>query len=424
MEHTSASRRRVFLVLSQTFVPDPAAVGQHMASAAIEMARRGWRVLVYTANRGYDDPSVRYAPREVIGGVEIRRLPLSSFGKKSIFTRVLGTASFLVQSLWLALFTRNVCGILVSTSPPLIGLATLPARILRGVPVIYWAMDLNPDQLIAMGHIKPRGPIAAMLEAANRFILHSASLIITLDRFMAGRLLKRAPIKRKLAIVPPWPQGQPDSSCDAGENPFRARHNLTGKFVIMYSGNHSPANPLDTLLEAMPHFRDDPEIRFVFVGGGVAKKGVERFIRENNLSNALCLPYQPLSELRYSLAAADVHVVSLGNAMVGICHPCKIYGAMSVGRPVLFLGPAPSHVADLLALGNFGVHVRHGDVEGMVRAIRALREMSPDARQHMGRVAAGIVNRGLTEQVLCGRLCDAIERTLAAAGCVCGGPAA
>ena len=80
-------RPRTVVIFSQVFVPDPASVGQHIFDVAAELARRGFRVKVFTANRGYDDPSVVYPKFEVRDGVEIRRLPLSSFGKKSIFTR-------------------------------------------------------------------------------------------------------------------------------------------------------------------------------------------------------------------------------------------------------------------------------------------------------------------------------------------------
>ena len=80
------------------FVPDPASVGQHVADVAFEMARRGYRVRVYTANRGYDDPTRKYPPHESINGVDVVRLPLSSFGKKSMLTRIIGTASFMVQA--------------------------------------------------------------------------------------------------------------------------------------------------------------------------------------------------------------------------------------------------------------------------------------------------------------------------------------
>ena len=170
------------------------------------------------------------------------------------------------------------------------------------------------------------------------------------------------------------------------ENPFIARHGLAGKFVVMYSGNHSPSNPLTTLLEAAVQLEQNDDLRFLFVGGGAGKKEVERYIAEHKLKNVISLPYQPLSELKHSLSAADVHVVSLGQTMVGIIHPCKIYGAMAVGRPILYLGPRPSHVTDLLDRHSIGLQVIHGQVAQMVQAIQTFRSM-PRTLDEMGRTA-------------------------------------
>ena len=64
------------LIITQVYVPDPASVGQHIADVAKEMVRRGWRVVVYTSARGYDDPSQRYPSRESLDGVDVRRLPV------------------------------------------------------------------------------------------------------------------------------------------------------------------------------------------------------------------------------------------------------------------------------------------------------------------------------------------------------------
>ena len=75
--------QRTLLFLTQVFPPDPASVGQHMADAAREMASRGYRVVVLTARRGYEDPSARYPARERLDGVEVVRVPLASFGKAS-----------------------------------------------------------------------------------------------------------------------------------------------------------------------------------------------------------------------------------------------------------------------------------------------------------------------------------------------------
>lgn len=402
--------KKTILVISQTFVPDPASVGQHMADVAVELARRGHRVRVYASARGYENPKLKYPKREDLKGVDVRRLGMASFGKKNIFLRVLGTASFLTQSAFLCLFTPNLQGIFFSTSPPLVGLAAVFAKWVRRVPIAYWAMDLNPDQLILSGRIKEKSATARVLEWVNRRILKNSDFIVALDRFMAGRLLKRGDFEKKMLVMPPWPHEEHISPPPREENPFRKAHGLGDKFVVMYSGNHSPANPLITLLDAAVALRERDDIRFLFVGGGLAKKDVERYIAEHGLKNVVSLPYQPLAELGNSLGAADVHVVSLGNAMVGVVHPCKIYGAMAVGRPILFLGPKPSHVTDILDRLENGKAVMHGDVEGCARAILELREASPASRGQMGRVGQQEVREHLSQSQMCGRFCDGLEK--------------
>jgi len=180
----------------------------------------------------------------------------------------------------------------------------------------------------------------------------------------------------------------------------------------MYSGNHSPANPLKTLLEAAVAYKNDDRVRFLFVGGGLGKKEVEGFAREHSLTNIVSLPYQPLADLRFSLSAADVHVVSLGQEMVGIVHPCKIYGAMTVGRPILFLGPRPSHVADILEENPIGRQVSHGDVPACAAAIQSFLETPPATLAEMGDTAQRVLTQRFTQVHLCGRFCDALEAAL------------
>lgn len=403
---------KTLLILTQVFPPDPTSVGQHIGDVAIEMVRRGYRVIVYTSARGYDDPSIEYPKFENLQGVEVHRLDFSSFGKKTIATRVLGTASFMLQSMFVSLTTPHLSGIFFSTSPPLIGTAAVLAHWIRRFPIAYWAMDLNPDQLIAMGKLGPNDFVTHVLEFANKIILQESSLIVALDRFMGERLRARADVRSKMQIMPPWPHEEHLEPLPHDQNPFRAKHGLEGKFVVMYSGNHSPANPLRTLLDATLAFKDDPGIQFMFIGGGLGKKEVEEHIKTHQLTNVVSLPYQPMNQLRYSLSAADVHVVSLGENMVGIVHPCKIYGAMAVGRPILYFGPKPSHVSDLLDEHDIGEAVPHGDVEFARLAIRRLRAVPPERRAAMGQVAQRVMSERLSQKILCTRFCDYLEQAL------------
>jgi glycosyltransferase involved in cell wall biosynthesis len=409
-------RRRRVVILSQVYVPDPAAVGQQLHNFAAKMAARGHEVIVYCASRGYDDPSVRYPLNETIDGVTVRRYWLPLFNKTVPLLRVLGSLWAMLALLFAAIFTARVDLIFFSTSPPLIGYVATAVAMMKRVPRVYWAMDLNPDQLVAMGKLRVGSPLWRVLESANQFIIRHATLTVALDRFMADRLRSAGRRPADLIVLPPWPHEDVLEQVPHASNGFRHRHGLDDKFVVMYSGNHTPANPLDTLLKAALSLRDDPDIRFAFVGGGMAKKQVNDFLQTHQLANCLSLPYQPLAELHVSLSAADVHVVSLGDDMVGIIHPCKVYGAMAVGRPVLFLGPKPSHVSDLLDKYAIGWHVAHGDVDGCVRVLREIRSASRETLARMGDRAQRALVGQLSQDVICGRLCDAVTELLPASG--------
>lgn len=430
-EPATGSRPTV-LVVSQVYVPDPAAVGQYIHDAAAELASRGLRVVVLTSQAGYEDPTQKYAKREQRDGVEIRRLPLSSFGKSSIALRLLGAASFLSQVLVRSLLMKRPAGLLVSTSPPMCSMAAVLISTLRRVPIVYWAMDINPDQAIALKKVRPGSLAVRALDAVNRSILRRAARIVALDPYMAarletkvgvyantnrkpaaGKLVPRSPIAHKLAVIPPWSLEADVRAIEHDDNPFRREHHLDGKFVFMYSGNMSPAHPLDTILQAALHFRDRRDVVFMFIGGGLEKQKVEAFAERENLDNIRLLPYQPFDQIRYSLSAADVHLVSMGDDMVGIVHPCKVYGAMACSRPLLVVGPRASHAAELVDRYEIGWCVDHDDHTRMIAAIEEVLETPADVLGEMGYRASRAIDNDFSRQALCGDFCDEVETSLA-----------
>ncbi len=401
----------VCIIISQVYVPDPAAVGQYLADAAAEMAHRGYRTVVYTSRRGYEDSSVVYPRREVRDGVEIRRLPLSSFGKDSIKVRLLAQILFLLQAMFHAMFTPGLRGLMVSTSPPACGIGGAIVSLVRRVPIKFWVMDLNPDQLVVMKVVKPKSFPVRLFDAFNLAILHRASDIVVLDRFMAERVARKAPVAHKMQILPPWPQEGWLESIPHAQNAFRQRHVPPGRFAVMYSGLHTPANPLTTLLEAAQRLQADPRLLLMCIGGGNGKKEVDDRIAAG-AQNILSLPYQPLAEIKYSLSAADVHVVSMGDNMVGIVHPCKVYGAMTVARPVLLLGPAQCHISDLIEKHRFGWSIGHGDVAGAEKVLLEILATPPEELQAMGQRAARAIAGTMGRKQLLGQFCDVLQRGL------------
>ena len=405
-------------MVSQVYVPDSTSVGQHFADVAEEMVRRGWDVRVLAASRGYSDPSLRFPPRETRNGVDVRRLPLSSFGKKSIPVRLLAQVLFMIQVVGHGLVTPGLDAVFVSTSPPFAGFGGAIIGMVRRVSFLWWVMDLNPDQMVAAGKLRPTSLFVRVFDWMNRVTLRRAAKVIALDRFMAERLNRKVDVSAKLLVTPPWPHNETPPLDDAGlqrlahaGTNFRTRHGLENCFVVMYSGNHAIQHPLDTLLDAAKQLESEPALKFVFIGGGAGKAGVEQRIAAG-ATNILSLPYQPLETLEDSLGAGDLHVVSMGPEVVGIVHPCKIYGAMAVGRPILFFGPRESHAGEIVEPQHLGWRVEHGDVAATVAAIKQAAGLARPERLEMGQRAAALITADFSRQHLRNEVCSAVEAML------------
>ncbi len=336
-----------FLLLNQCFYPDVVSTAQHLTDLAKELAARGHEVTVLTSDRGYDDPKNRFARSESWNGVTIHRIPSLSLGKETKLKRALNFASFLLVCSLTLLTLKRFDVVVALTSPPLISFLAALFVSLKGGRFCFWVMDLNPDEAIAAGWLREDSLTSQLLQRMLNFSLKRADRTIVLDRFMKARVLQKGANPDHVSVLPPWSHDDAIVYSSKGREAFRAAHNLSEKFVVMYSGNHSPCHPLDTLLEAAQSLSKRPEFAFCFVGGGSEQLKVREFAHQNALNNVICLPYQPLSGLSSSLSAADLHVVVMGENFVGIVHPCKIYNVMAIGVPALYIGPEQSHIADL-----------------------------------------------------------------------------
>lgn len=400
------TEKHTYVFITQVYVPDPNATGQHLADVAEELARRGHDVTVYTSNRGYDEPSNYYPASETRAGVKIRRVPFSHFGKSSIGVRIAGGLSFVAQSVARALTRRHLDAVIVSTSPPMAPFAAIILHALRRARVKYWIMDINPDQIVALGMASPTSPTVRAFNWLNRRILSAAEDVVVLDGMMAERINRKLDVSDKISVLPPWPAHDPAPLVPHERNPFRQKYARDGNRIVMYSGNHGPSSPLTTILEAAKRLRDDPRLLFMFVGGGLGKEEVEAAAGPNVIS----LPYQPRSELVNSLSAADVHIVTVGDAVPGIVHPSKVYGAMAVGRPILLVGPPENHVAEIMKAHEIGWHVLNGDVDGAVRCLREIASMPASELEVRGvRAYQAIVDRGGRSAAI-SRVADVIEK--------------
>jgi glycosyltransferase involved in cell wall biosynthesis len=395
------------LLINQCFHPDHVATAQLLTDLAVGLAEAGHQVTAVASSRGYDDPARRFPVRESWRGIDIHRIWTPGLGKSAKWRRLVDFSTFWLNAARILLFTPRHDVTVCLTSPPLIStLGTVVAKV-HGSAVIPWVMDLNPDEAVAAGWLKEGGVVERVLTLIQNWSFRQASRIVALDRFMAKRLIDKGVRPEVIHIDAPWSHDQAVRFDVSAREAFRAKHGLAGKFIVMYSGNHSPCHPLDTVLAAAAALKTDSRIHFLFVGGGSEFQKVQAFQKDNSLPNITTLPYQPIAELSGSLSSADLHLVVMGDPFVGIVHPCKVYNILSLGIPLLFVGPEQSHGGDLVRrLGDPGYArlAQHGEVDRVIAEIRAAAQRGPLPPNP----AAQALGAEFSHSLLCPRLVELI----------------
>ncbi|GJQ29071.1 MAG: glycosyltransferase WbuB [Phycisphaerae bacterium] len=408
-----AERPLHVLLLNQAFHPDVVATAQMGKDLADALVRRGHRVSAVASRSIYGQSGAVLPRRETIpveggGKMEVYRVGASVFGKAGYAARIADFALFYLLALVKVLTLPRPDVVVCYTTPPFVALVGLLCRWLRGSRAIYWVMDLYPDLPVACGVMKPTAISTRLFERLNRFLLRRSDVDVVLGRCMRDRVLAKGVHPERVTLIPVWADLAGITPLAHAENPYRRTWAPGGEFVVMYSGNFGIGHDADTILNAMRLLKDEPGLRFVFVGGGKRRVQVEAFIKEHGLTHASWYDYQPREALGQSLAAADVHLISLREGVEGIMVPSKLFGIMAAGRASVFVGHPTSEIARVLAEHNAGTTIREGDAAGLADAIRRLKS-DPAAAVAMGERARAAVPGRFDRDTACVRWARLIE---------------
>src|ERR1035438_9355151 len=96
---------------------------------------------------------------------------------------------------------------------------------------------------------------------------------------------------------------------------------------------------------------------------------IKELIKEKNLANILLLPYQDKKMLPYSLACADVGVVTLNSGAENISVPSKTYYILAAGSAILALAPTASELGLLIEKYDCGEIFSGNNVNEVVNFI-------------------------------------------------------
>jgi colanic acid biosynthesis glycosyl transferase WcaI len=361
--------------VNRYFHPDESATSRMLTDLAFRLAASGIRISVVTSRQLYDQPRAALPAYEVVSGVEIHRVTTASRGRGTLLGRALDYATFhLAASVKLLTLLSKGDIVVAKTDPPLISIVTSYVAVLRGAKLINWLQDIFPEVAVALGIRSVPGWFERLLRAARNRSLRRAAVNVVLGNRMRDHLMALGVAPAKIRTVPNWADVRQVTPLPCEHSATRRRLLLEGRFVIGYSGNLGRAHEFSTLLEAARALREEPDFAFLITGGGAKLQELRQAVESEHLSNFHFQPYQPPDQLSDSLAAADVHLVSLLPVLEGLIVPSKIYGILAAGRPAVFIGDLDGDIGTLVREHQCGIAVRVGDGRQLALSLRALRD--------------------------------------------------
>lgn len=285
------------------------------------------------------------------------------YNRTSIFKRLLTWVWGTIQIYFKLLFKYRGWYVVYVTNPPLSYLLSLCLK----NPFSIIVYDIYPDGLTNVG-IKEDNYIYKKWSKWNKKSFSKADTILTLSEGMKKRLSIYIEIN-KIISIPNWSASNDLKPIDKESNIFIKNNNLTNKFIVLYSGNIGISHNVEYIIEVAKNINNIKDIHFLIIGEGGKKKTLEDKVAEYNLENCTFLTWQNIDIMPYSLASADIAVITLNDETSIVAVPSKTYNLLAVGAPLLCIASEKTELYKLVSEYNNGKCFDKNDIDEMSKYI-------------------------------------------------------
>lgn len=373
------------LVVSQYFWPENFRVNDLVR----ELVQRGHEVTVLTGIPNYpvgkvfknyrEQPSAftEYEGAEV---VRVPMLPRGAGGLRLMFNYlsfVLGASSF---GPWRLRGKPADVIFVFEPSPVTVGLPAILLSKIKNAPVVFWALDLWPETLVAIGVL--RSPwVLGWVGQMVRFIYNRCTLVLGQSRGFLGSIAKYCNDKAKIRYFPSWAE---DVFTDANVQSAPEVPEWAYGFTVVFAGNIGEAQDMPAVLDAAERLKDNASIRWIIVGDGRKSDWLQSEVSRRGLDKQVLLPGRfPVERMPSFYAHSDALLVSLKRDQVfSMTIPGKVQSYLMAGIPLL--GMLDGEGAAVIRDAQAGLTCEAGDGAGLAKAVLALASMPPDERRQLG----------------------------------------
>lgn len=392
------------LFVTQYWPPETGAAPARALHFARALERAGHRVRVVTGLPNHPSGVIRpeYAKMrrasERDGGLAVERVWLHATPRKTPFTRLWNHATFAWSALPVALGGPRPDVVLATTPPLFLGVAAWLASVRASAPLVIDVRDDWPRAAVALGEMKP-GLATAALGALAGFLHARAARLIAVTPGMKRQLEGRGVAAGRIVLI--------TNGADTERFTPAAERNGGGPFTVLYAGTHGLVHGMDVLLDAAARLKGRDDIRFLLVGDGVAKPGLERRVAEARLTNVEFRPSVSPEQLVEVIHHADACVATTrAHEFSGETIPVKLFDYLACGRPVV--AAVRGDAADVLRASGGGEVVAPGDGAALASAIERL-VADPAHRAALAAAGPPFVESHYSRRALGSRLVAVLE---------------
>jgi len=366
------------LVLYQYFYPDDVVSAVHLTELSTGLSARGWDVVAMPCNRGCREESRTYGSRDSVQGVTIRRVWRPRFRQSTNFGRIANAIWMIAAWSFMAINPRIKCDVVIIGTDPILSVVTAIAwRFARPrVRIAHWCFDLHPETAIADGILTDSSPAVRLVRGVLRRAYRCCDLIADIGGCMRQKLSHYNHNARTVTL-PPWGLEEPRVPAPV---PGAARESLFGdaRLGLLYSGSFGRAHTYSTLLQLAELVAADG-VNLTFSVRGNREQALREAVGAGP-RNAKMGGFVPQEQLAQQLASADIHVVSLHEDWTGTVVPSKFFGALAIGRPVIFAGSSESAIARWIATHQVGWVLNADTLSAVAAELRRLASDPADLK--------------------------------------------
>lgn len=341
------------------------------------------------------------------GGVHIYRckeIPRKNNTSLRIFLNYISFPFFARLSLRRLKKKRYDAILSYETSPVMMAYPALALAKKSGVPCTIYVLDLWPENFYSVIPVQ-NAFLRSILKKVSDWHYRSADQLVALSEESRAHLLQvTGKPPETVRVLPQYCEDfyalHPAPTAEVAA--FFKKVPLT----VLFAGNISPAQSLETLVQAaaLAQLEAPGAIQYVLVGDGMSRAKLEAYCHEKGVAPLFTFVGQrPAADIPLFQSAADVFFIGLSKSdMLGFTIPAKFSSYCAGAKPIL--AALDGAGATLVKESGCGLASPAQDAAALEKNLLALLHLSEEERAEMGKAGFACYEKNFSRDILLDRL--------------------